>query len=450
MLHACADAGEVMRAEAWLSKLARWQGPSGGDATWQPPGARAFNAVLLACARAGDPARAEAWLFEMIDRDVTPDVFTLNMLLNALASVADVAGVQRWFVRLLEAGVAPDAVTYRTALAACARAKNPPLAEEWLASMRAASHPPDVLGYSTLVAAHAAAGDSAGSEQWLRLMQAEGLSVDQVGYSLLISAWAGAAAARRGESDRWRPDASELGRAEGWLWKAVEAGVQPSDASLQSLLAAFVRADHPAGVRRTQAAMRRLGIWPSATACATMMRPYAIVGDITAAEQVLEGFRAEGGACDMACLRALLCAYARAPRCPRERAEACFWALHSMGAFAAPSAAGRSKAAGSRASRGIADFLGASPSSPTELLRDLRQAVGRERAEALAAQAGLPPPPDLEPRERRRIVGRVVELVPCDEPRRREATPDAPRSPAPVMGAAILGVRSGGSRPPRL
>lgn len=364
VLRACAGRGDVPRAEAWLEAL---------SGALVPVGIRALNAVLHACARAADVKRGERWLLEIIDRDLEPDTFSFNTLLAACAEAGDVPAAHRWFARMSQAGMLADAVTYRTMLAACSRAGNAPLAEEWLVKMRRASHPPDIVSCSALVAACAAAGDPTGAERWLLRLQEEGLVAGRAAYEPVVRAWIVGG-----------PEKAELGRAEGWLWKALEAGVQLTDAALVALLASFVHAEDYVGARRVAVAMRRLGRWPLPAATAALARPAAAAGDFLNVEELLADLRRESGRPDAACWRTLLAAYARAPRPPQDgRVEACFAELHLLG------------------------------QKDGEVLGDLRRALGRQKYEALARRQGLCNAPVIHrhAHAKNRVVGRVCEVA---------------------------------------
>jgi len=306
---------------------------------------------------------------------------------------------------MLNAGLTPDVVTYRTIIGACARKPNPQLAEEWLTKMVAASHPLDVMSCSAVMSAYAAAGDRAGAEHWLLKMQAEGVVVDHVGYNVLIRAWSTGKAMMSDDAEVPAGDcltdsaSLSLEHAEGWLWKALEAGVKPSQGTLHVLLEAFVDTGDAEGTRRIEDVLRQLGHWPSAWACAVVAKPYAVAGDYEAVEDTLDGLRRKGVQPDLGCLRVLLCSYARARRSPWDRAEACFWELHALGGLPSRSALKLT-------------------TSQQQVLIDCRRALGAKLYGKLSSDLSLPaltPPPDAEARARRRIAGRCVVIAPAGD-----------------------------------
>jgi len=370
VLRSCAGRGDVERAEAWLLHL---------EAAGVPPSIPGYNAMIHACARAADVPRAEHWLLEIIDRGLEPNLFSFNTLLGACAEAADIPAALKWAARMLQAGVEADVVTYRTLVATCARAGNVQLAEEWLEKMRRASHPPDIVSCSALISACGAAGDPQAAEAWLCRLQEEGLVARRAAYDPVIRAWCAG-----------RPGLRELARAEGWLWKAVEAKVLPTDAALLGLLGAMVRAEDSDGVQRVIAAMQALGRWPLARATAILAQPAAGCGDFAAVEKLLESLREDGQAPDAVCWQSLLAAYARTPNPPRDgRIEACFGELHLL--------------------------KGVKAETNAEVLGDLRRALGAEGYDKLAARLGLRQKPWIHRRAhaKSRIVGRLAEVAPC-------------------------------------
>ncbi|CAK0884442.1 unnamed protein product [Prorocentrum cordatum] len=318
----------------------------------------------------------------MIDRGVQPNVFSFNAVLAACAESEDLASAERWFGRMERAMLPPDAVSFRTMVGACARTGKAGAAKAWLARMLAASFALDVVAGSSAVAACAASSDPGGAEGWLRRMEQAGLKVGRAGYDPVARAWA---AGGQGVPP------SPL-RAEGWLWKALEAGVEPTDAALLATLAAFARADDAEGAQRVADLMRRLGRWPSPAATAALAAPHAGAGEFWRVEELVEDLRRDGGKPDAGCLRALLAAYARAPEPPRDgRAEACFRQLLALDAGAA--------------------------GSWSEALGDLRRALGRQRYAGAAAALSLPSHPRIRRQDhaRGRVVGASEVIGPCAE-----------------------------------
>mmetsp|Transcript_3738 Transcript_3738/g.9677 ORF Transcript_3738/g.9677 Transcript_3738/m.9677 type:complete len:544 (-) Transcript_3738:7-1638(-) len=410
MLQACARQGDVMRTHAWLDRRLEMAGVA--------VGVRFFNAALLACARAADVAYAEWCLLDMITRGVDPNIFSFNTLLGACAEAADVMAAQKWFDRVVDAHLSPDAATYRTMMAVSARAGNAALAEEWLTRMRDASHPPDALAFSTVVHAWAAAGNAEAAERWLERMHADGLTVDRAVFEVIISAWTrspqqsvreplanGEEPSTYGRPKRLRaapaPSAApgmvgmtevdRLGRAETWLWRALEAGVAPTDTTILALVGALARNDDREAAKRILAAREKLGRPPSTAAFAALAWPDAAAGDYVAVEAALADLRQARVQPDGRCLRTLLAAYARAPRPPKAHAEECFLRLRALGTKEVQS---------------------------EEVLENLRLAVGWRRREELCTSVGfsLPPrPADFGRSRRNHVVGRCMAIEPCSD-----------------------------------
>merc|ERR1712129_109048 len=170
--------------------------------------------------------------------------------------------------------------------------------------------PLDAVSCSALVSAYAKSGDARGAERSLRFMEENGIVAGRAGYDPVIRVWAAGGAG-----------STEPTQAECWIWKALEAGVEPTDAAFVAVVAAFVRSEDVSGAQRIADIMRRLGRWPSAAVSAVLARPHAAAGNFEAIEDLLDELMREGGKPDAACLQELLAAYARSPRPPEDRAE---------------------------------------------------------------------------------------------------------------------------------
>merc|ERR1712205_255182 len=107
---------------------------------------------------------------------------------------------------------------------------------------------------------------------------------DNAGYNILIRVWATGAAVNEECSEHQLGEhlslvvPPSLERAEGWLWKALEAGVQPSEAALRAVLEGFASGGATEGIQRMEEVLKQLGHWPSAWACALIAKPHAAAG----------------------------------------------------------------------------------------------------------------------------------------------------------------------------
>merc|ERR1712048_197450 len=191
---------------------------------------------------------------------------------------------------------------------------------------------------------------------------------------------------------------AHLGRAEGWLWRAYEAGIEPTDTTMLALAKGFIQAGDVEASRRGLALRERLGRQPSITACVTSAWTYAASGDYGTVEALLSDLREARIQPNSACFRALLAAYARAPRPPKSQAEDCFVHLYRAGGVNAITERVLKDASNAIGSRRLTDLC-----NSINIFRDkpsLWQTLQQFQHWS----------------SRGRVVGRQVEILPCTEP----------------------------------
>ena len=366
VLRACAGHGDPYRVQAWLVRAKAYD---------LQVDLRVANSLLHAYAKVADLKAAEKALLGLIRQKHHPSTESFNAILAACARDENISAALKWFQRLLDAGLKPDKVTYRTMVSVCARAGNLPLAEEWLGRMLdATDHRLDVVSCSSLIGGYASRGDAQNAQRWLERMLLIGLRPGPYAFNPVICAWSYV----------------EASKAEAWLWKAMETGVRPSDVALQRTLAAYVKQQDLEGCDRMKELLKKLHQWPAAWALALLAKPHAAAGDFEVVEELLEDLKLcpEAEESDLqACLRALLAAYARSPRNPKDEkvAHCCerLFALKSVDRDATP-------------------------------LGDARRALGHDGYQRLVESLGLDVQPQI-PRKlhaRSRVVGTWQEISP--------------------------------------
>jgi len=127
VVHACAKANDVPRAESWVEKM---------HAAGVEANIVTYNSVINACARTANADRAEYWLERMESSGVVPAALTFNSLINACAKAGDLGRAEKWLIGMHKRSVAPDVVSYSTVIHACTQANQPDRAERWLEEMR--------------------------------------------------------------------------------------------------------------------------------------------------------------------------------------------------------------------------------------------------------------------------------------------------------------------------
>ena len=375
VLHTSAKHGDVRRVQAWLSRAA--------EANFRI-GTKASSLQITALARVADVKEAEKVLLDLMRSRMHPDTGAFNMVLSACARAENLDSALKWFRRMTQANLAADAVTHNTVIATCTRVGNLPLAEEWANNMVDQSIALNAVCCGSIVLGYARQGDGYGAQKWLRRMLEWGLRPGSRAFNAVVSV-------------------SEPAVAEAFLWKALEAGAQPSEAALQRTLKAFVEVQDWEACERFKGLLRHLGHWPSAWAVALLSKPHAAAGDFTTVEELMAELRTQIPSqaadklddrvgsedaldLDVDCLKALLAAYARAAQpFADQRVEVCVERLLS---------------------RGVRDAA---------TLGDARRALGKEKYDCLAHTFGLTVRPDISRKRhsRSRIVGTWGEISPC-------------------------------------
>merc|ERR1719281_1500839 len=99
MINACANVGDVQKAEEWLVKMLE----DGVE-----PNVITFNAVIAACAKKGQGRRAENWLEKMKMADVLPNSFSYNSAAKPFVALGDYKKVEQLMAGLRSDGLSFD------------------------------------------------------------------------------------------------------------------------------------------------------------------------------------------------------------------------------------------------------------------------------------------------------------------------------------------------------
>merc|ERR550514_2450332 len=116
VINAWARAGDVEKAEVWLTKLAESKGKAS---------ANTYNILLNACARAGDVEKAEAWLEKMRTvAGVEPDVISYTTVISLYAKSCAVSKAEKLMDNMCAAGVKPNDVCFNSMIDVYAKSGN--------------------------------------------------------------------------------------------------------------------------------------------------------------------------------------------------------------------------------------------------------------------------------------------------------------------------------------
>merc|ERR1719265_1438818 len=99
MINACAQTGDVQKAEEWLVKMLE----DGVE-----PNVITFNAVIAACAKKGQGRRAENWIEKMKLSEVLPNSFSYNSAAKPFVALGDYRKVEQLMENLRSDGLAFD------------------------------------------------------------------------------------------------------------------------------------------------------------------------------------------------------------------------------------------------------------------------------------------------------------------------------------------------------
>merc|ERR1719263_1544573 len=114
MINACAQTGDVQKAEEWLVKMLE----DGVE-----PNVITFNAVIAAAAKKGQGRRAENWLEKMRLAEVLPNSFSYNSAAKPFVALGDYKKVEQLMNNLRSDGLAFDDFCLTSLLHAYGNAK---------------------------------------------------------------------------------------------------------------------------------------------------------------------------------------------------------------------------------------------------------------------------------------------------------------------------------------
>ncbi len=217
LMDAAAKAGDIEFAFALQEEMGRV-----GVAVEAP----VYATLIGICAREAAASRAKSVFHAMRSAGVRPTASAVNALVAAHARAGDVEGAFGALSELPAAGLMPDATTYATLIGACARARDLERAWKVLQHCRDVRLEPPAEAFYALIAGHAAAGQLPQAMQAENELREAGHALDATTARVLLIA-----CAREGDTKAvWR------------IWSsALEAGVVPSEAMLNTLLGAALQ-----------------------------------------------------------------------------------------------------------------------------------------------------------------------------------------------------------------
>eukprot|EP00929_Paragymnodinium_shiwhaense_P031215 TRINITY_DN17543_c0_g1_i2.p1 TRINITY_DN17543_c0_g1~~TRINITY_DN17543_c0_g1_i2.p1 ORF type:complete len:761 (+),score=155.48 TRINITY_DN17543_c0_g1_i2:80-2362(+) len=240
-----------------------------------------WNTVLKGCSNAGDHERAAKHYLAMLSKGIIPNQRTFGKLMAGAAKLGNLTVAERWFEELQRVcrGKAND-VHYATLIDAAGKSGNVTGAEEWFQRSLEAGMQPAIQTFNALINGAAASGDAVRAEGWLRRMVDAGIEPSRKTYGSLATG-----AARAGN----------VTGAEYWMRRCEEAGVIVDPGFYVSRIdAAAVAQDLPQALELYKQAREKLGSDCPLTVFNVAIKACSRVGDIAAAEEIMEDIRKFG------------------------------------------------------------------------------------------------------------------------------------------------------------
>ncbi len=304
------------------------------------PNRISYNTVIQAHVRAGSPQQAEELLTAMLEQGIQPDDVTITVILSGWSQVGTWEAAER-AERILQQvlpqlGLEPSVITYSACLACWAKVKQPAAMERAQALFDQLQHQhkkqpnlrPDVIAYTNLMHVYGTHGNAERVESILQdLLHSYEQSKDPQlkpnvhTFSVVVSAWS-----RRSTI-----------RAQEWLLRMREYGVEPNVVSYTSVLYALSRqakTDRTAP-ERARELLDQMQSQPNARSYTAVIRAYAEQGRAKEAQTLLESMLEHGPTPDVYTFSAVLYGWSKANP-PLEAAQNAERLLMRMSDFQKP------------------------------------------------------------------------------------------------------------------
>merc|ERR1719321_512662 len=116
----------------------------------------------------------------------------------------------------------------------------------------------------------------------------------------------------------------DVQKAEEWLVKMLEDGVEPNVITFNAVIAACAKKQQGRRAENWIEKMKRAEVLPNSFSYNSACKPFVALGDWRKVEQLMEGLRSDGLVFDDFCLTSLLHAYGNANPKQQQRAESVF------------------------------------------------------------------------------------------------------------------------------
>jgi len=305
---ACARLGDLWHAQRWLRNM---EEAAKKNQPHLSPDLVSYSAIIAGFAQQGEHDQAEEWLRQMVAAGLQPTAAAFSSIIKVCANSEDVPGLARWMKLSKECNVQLKAQSYSLAIGAAAHAGQTKTAELWLRE----SPMQDKACYNSVIGACAKKGDAEGAQRIVTFMCEQAVEPDVV--TLGAAVHAAAKSGNQGKAEaifdiivtrgKTRPDAigfnalinasvkaGDTKRAEFWLSKMVEVGVEPSVVSYTTMLHAHARCGDISAAEAGLERMRKKGIQANVVSYTALMHACVKAGDIPRAEKWFDEMRNAG------------------------------------------------------------------------------------------------------------------------------------------------------------
>jgi pentatricopeptide repeat protein len=241
----------------------------------------AYSTIIHACAKAGEPVRAEEVLKRMEAGGVEPNTICFNEVINAFAENGNLLKAEQYFEAIQQRNLPPSTSTYNSILKACVKSGDVAQAEAWFQKMVSSGLEGvelDATTFGTLMNAWKDT-DPMKTDQWLQAARSHGVKLNVVHYSTAIHAHAKVGA---------------LDKAEGLLEQALADGIEPNTMCYNNVISACAAASQPGRAEEVLGKMRQSGVAPNSFTCFSVANAWLKVGDFARAKNIITTMESEG------------------------------------------------------------------------------------------------------------------------------------------------------------
>ncbi|KAL7266866.1 hypothetical protein RUND412_010570 [Rhizina undulata] len=243
------------------------------------PDLQAYYLLMTEMARHGEAEVVKELLEQFIQRFNVPESRPFTHLLQAYTKRGELKEVVTWFNKLPEYGVSPSLECYNILINAYGRAHDVDAALQQVQRLLEANLTPDIYTFATLMTMAAERGDVENTEQLMDMAKECGIKPNHVMYLTMVSAYV---------------EAGEMDRAEEVLWNVESDSKEPTTEIWNKVLSGYATLGNSEKLNSTYHRMQRAKVPFDGHTYAILMHSLTLIGNMDAAEKVLEIMDEEG------------------------------------------------------------------------------------------------------------------------------------------------------------